>query len=499
MPDASSPEAESPPAEVQRSTNQLVFRNTLLLVGAKVLALPISVISTAIVARYLGPTTYSNIYLATTFVGFATLFVAFGQTGALPALVAVERPRAGEFLGTALVWRIASGVVVYAGLALGCWVLGYGAVFQQALALVFAATLITFLAGAGLETIRGFERTDVDALVNVGTPLLTAAITIPAVLLGGRLLSVLGITVLVAVVAVAGVFKMLGPVGVGPLRFTTPTLKTLLHKGYPFLFFSAAIALQPVVDAAFLSRLAPNEVVGWHAAAEKLIGLVVFPASALITALYPVLCRLYAEDPKAFSETTRSTLQTCLLLTVPVALSLGLFAEVGVMVFGEAGYAPVVDNLRVFAVYMFLVYISMPLGSAVLAAGKTRAWSLVQASCVIISVILDPLLIPWFQSRLGNGGLGLCSSRVASEVFMVSAGIWLLPPGVLRVGMLKQVAAAIAAGLAMSLVAWALRAFGPFVAAPPALAAYAVVLWLTGGLDQGQRQFLKSIASRRRR
>src|SRR5688572_15012754 len=155
----------SPPAQAQRSTNQLVLRNTLLLVGAKVLALPISVASTAIVARYLGPTEYSHIYLATTFVGFASLFVAFGQTGALPALVAVERPRAGEFLGSALAWRIGSGLLVYAVLALGCWVLDYGAVFQQALALVFAATLITFLAGAALETIRGFDRTDVDAAV----------------------------------------------------------------------------------------------------------------------------------------------------------------------------------------------------------------------------------------------------------------------------------------------------------------------------------------------
>src|SRR5688572_14313415 len=143
----------SPPAQAQRSTNQLVLRNTLLLVGAKVLATPISVISTAIVARYLGPIDYSHIYLASTFVGFATLFVAFGQTGALPAMVAVDRKRAGELLGSALAWRVGSGVVVYAVLALGCWVAGYELVFQQALALVFAAALVTFLAGACLETI----------------------------------------------------------------------------------------------------------------------------------------------------------------------------------------------------------------------------------------------------------------------------------------------------------------------------------------------------------
>jgi hypothetical protein len=69
---------------------------------------------------------------------------------------------------------------------------------------------------------------------------------------------------------------------------------------------------------------------------------------------------------------------------------------------------------------------------------------------------------------------------------------------VLKIGMLKQLASALAAGAAMVVTALALRRFGPFVAAPPALVAYAAVLWLTGGLDHDQRQFLKSIARRRR-
>lgn len=483
----------------QRTTNRLVFRNTLLLVGAKVLATPISVLCTAVIARYLGPTNYSYIYLAGAYVNFAALFVSFGQTGALPALVTVDRGRAGQFLGTALAWRIGSGLAAYSILALGCWAVGYGMVFHQTLALVFAAVLITFLAGAALEAIRGFERTDVDALVNVGTPLLTALITIPAVLLGGGLMTVLCINVLVAVGAVALVSRFLKPVGFGPLEVSKPVLKTLLHKGYPFFFFGAALALQPAVDAAFLSKLSPEEVIGWYAASNKLIGLVIFPASALITALYPVLCRLYAENRESFAETTRATLQTCFLLTVPIALCCGLFAEVGVMVFGEKGYGPAVDNLRVFAVYVFLVYVSMPLGSAVLAAERARAWSLVQGGCVIISLVLDPILVPWFQTRWGNGGLGLCWSRVASEVFMVGIGLWMLPRGVLRWTMLRVILSTMAAGAAMTAVAFALRAVSPFVVAPLALVAFAVVLWATGGLNSEQLQFLRSVASRRRR
>jgi O-antigen/teichoic acid export membrane protein len=482
----------------QRSTNRLVWRNTLLLVGAKILATPISVITNAVVARYLGPADYSYMYLASTYTTFGLLFVVFGQSGALPALVALERTRAGEYLGTASAWRTGAGIAVYAVLALGCWVFGYDIEFQYALALVFGGALITTVAAGGLETIRAFDRTDVDAINNVAIPLFTAAVTIPIVLLGGRLLSVLTVSLVISILSLLFVGRYLRPVGVGALSISGSAARTLLMQGAPFLLFSGALALQTTVDAAFLSHYSPKDVVGWHAAANKLIGLVVFPAAALITALYPVLCRLYADNRTSFLETTRSTLTTSIVLMVPVALCCGLFPEVGVMVLGEEGYGPIIDNLRVMAVFVFLVYVSMPLGIAILAAGRARAWSLTQALCVVISVVLDPILVPMFQRSHANGGLGICVARVISEMFMVVVGVCLLPKGVLTWRMFRPSVSSLAAGTAMAAVAWLLRDISVFVVAPAAIVVYGATLWVTGGVTSEQLQLLRSVASKKR-
>ncbi|HEU5074697.1 MAG TPA: hypothetical protein VFU02_10995, partial [Polyangiaceae bacterium] len=168
LPPSSQPSGEPPPSQSAHATNRLVLKNTLFLVGAKVLTAPLSVLVTAVIARHLGAADYSYIYLASTFTGFGMLCVIFGQSGALPAMVAVDRKRAGELLGTSLVWRLASGGIVYGVVALACVLLGYDMVFHQALALVFVGALIMAIAGACVETIRGFERTDVDAYLNVG-------------------------------------------------------------------------------------------------------------------------------------------------------------------------------------------------------------------------------------------------------------------------------------------------------------------------------------------
>lgn len=497
-PPQSRPPSEPPQSQSPQSTNRLVLKNTLFLVGAKVLTAPLSVLVTAVIARYLGAADYSYIYLASTFTGFGMLLVIFGQSGALPALVAVDRARAGELLGTALLWRLACGGVTYGMIALGCVVLGYDLVFHQALALVFMGALVMAIAGAGVETIRGFERTDVDAYLNVGATLVTAGITIPLVLLGGRLMSVLAVGLVTSTAAVLFVSRFLRPVGVPRLSASRSTLKELLAKGYPFFFFSGAAALQPTVDAAFLSRLAPPEAVGWYAASAKLEGLIAFPASALVTALYPTLCRLYSERRERFNHTTRSTLQTATILTVPIAAGCGLFPELGYLVYGSGEFEEVADNLRVLSLHIFLVYMSMPLGSAILAAGRARAWSVVQALCVVVSAVVDPIVIPWFQTHAGNGGLGVCWASVASEVMMVGLGIWLLPSGVLAFGMLRPLVSALIGGGSMALVAWLLTGVHPLLGAPVALVAYALTLWVTGGLNREQIAFLKSVARKKR-
>ncbi|HEU5075098.1 MAG TPA: hypothetical protein VFU02_13000, partial [Polyangiaceae bacterium] len=114
------------------------------------------------------------------------------------------------------------------------------------------------------------------------------------------------------------------------------------------------------------------------------------------------------------------------------------------------------------------------------------------------SAIVDPIVIPWFQANTGNGGLGVCWASVASEVLMVSLGLWLLPRGVLAVGMLRPACAALAGGGSMVVVAWLLASFPALLVAPIALVAYAFTLWLTGALSREQIEFLKSVARRKR-
>jgi O-antigen/teichoic acid export membrane protein len=215
--------------------------------------------------------------------------------------------------------------------------------------------------------------------------------------------------------------------------------------------------------------------------ASRFVGTLCFPVSAIQTSLYPVLCRQHVDDPRAFCRSTSGALRVSLLLAIPLALCCLLFPDLAVRIFSRQSYGPAQDNLRVLSVFVFALYFTMPLGSALLAAGRQARWALVQCLCIVVSVLLDPPLIRWFQATHGNGGLGVCVSTVISECLMVTGAIWLLPRGILNRAIASSLVSGTVSGLAMVVIAHALRATS-LVAAPVSLLAYVACLRLTGAI-----------------
>jgi O-antigen/teichoic acid export membrane protein len=459
----------------------VVMRNTMHLLIAQVLVVPLSLFVNAIIARTIGAIGFGQLYLATTYASFAFLFVEWGQSATLTGDVARERARAGELLGSGLAWRASASLIV-APLLLGvCLLAGYDGGFLAVLALVVLGTALASISLACQDILRGFERTDFSAAAYVGWQLLTALVVAPALLLGGRLYTLLLAQAACAALGAAFMLGSMRRLGVPALRVRRATIRQLLNSGTPFLLFAVVMALQGNVDAVFLSRLGSPDALGWQAVARKLVGLLTYPGSALISALYPTLCRLHAADRSTYNTTAAGALRLTAIAAIPVAVGCGYFPMLGIWIFGRDAYAPAAANLRILALFLLLVYLSMPIGTMLMAAGRQRAWAATQFGCVLISAVLDPLLIPWFQARTGNGGLGVCVATVVSETAMVGAGLWLLPAGVLQRSLLRQLRAIAAAGAVMALLAWLMAGLNPWLAAPLALAAYLGCL-ATGGL-----------------
>jgi O-antigen/teichoic acid export membrane protein len=477
---------------------RLVLRNTLFLVGAQVVAAPLAILVNAVAARVLGPAGFGQIYLATTFASLAILIVEWGQPGCLTAWVARDRSRAGELLGSGLALRALLLPMVLAALALFCLAAGYDRGFIAVLALVLLSSVFGTVCSASQDVIRGFERSDVVGGTVVAWQLLGALVLVPTLLVFGSLHSFLLAQAACAATAALVLVLLLRGLGVRGIRVRRQTGRELFLGGTSFLVFNVVLVLQPNVDAVFLSKLASPEAIGWQAVARKLTGLLILPASALSAALYPTLSRLYTEDRVAFRAAAAGALRVTPAFAVPLALCGALFPEIGIDLFGRSGYGESAINIRLLSAFVLLLYLTMPLSTTLLAAGRQRAWAAAQFGCVILSSVLDPLLIPWFQTRTGNGGIGVCVATVVAEFLMVAAGLYLLPRDIFDRTYWRSFGSIAAAAAAMVLVSLALSGWSPYAVAPVGLIAYVACLWLTGALDRTQVEYLVSLLKRRR-
>jgi PST family polysaccharide transporter len=478
------------------STKRVVARNVLSLVLAQLVGTPLSLAVNATMARHIGPEDFGHLYLALTFVSFGFLAVDWGQSGTLPALVAQDRTKAGELLGSGLAWRAVAVIGAYGLLALVCAILGYPAEFQIVLALVVLTSTISTVTAACQDVVRGFERTDVVAAATIGGQIGLALFVVPTLLLGGKLRAVLLAQTVSTALVLAYIYRVVKPI-VGAIRVRKEMVKRLLTKGWGFLFLGLAMVLQPNVDGVFLSKMAPADTVGWYAAARKLVGILIFPSSTLMVAIYPTLCRLFADDREGYVRATSSALRIVTIIGVPVTVACIVYPDVGIRIFSRQSFGPAADDLRFLSVFVLLVYSTMIMGISLMAAGQQRAWASVQLVCVLISVVFDPLLVPWFQLHKGNGGLGLCATSVVSEVFMLGCGWWLMPRGVLDRKLRRDLVVAFTSGGVMIGVAMLLSRLSPFLAGPVALGAYAGCLFLLGGVDKEQVQMLRGIVRRK--
>jgi O-antigen/teichoic acid export membrane protein len=470
-------------SEVNRDAKSTVVRNTAFLVVAQLLSMPLSVSINAVLARKLGPVDFGYIFLANNFIAFGFLLVEWGQPTALTALIARDRSLAGTALGTSIAWRVAAAAVVYGALVVIAKLLHYEGSFQVVLGMLVIAKIFSTICGACLDMTRGLERSSPSAVSIVRYNLISVSLLVPILYTGGGLKGALIALICADLINTAFVWKKTLSLGIERVRLERHVLIMLLRRGSTFMLFAIGVNIQPFVDTTMLSAFATPQVLAWQGAAAKLVGVLIFPVSALTAALYPTLCRLYHDDIAEYRKLVAAALRGATILVVPVALGTGLFPELGIMIFGERSFGPAEQNLRILSCFVFLLYFTMVLGISILAAGRERIWTGFQFSCVAVSAIVDPILIPWFQRHWGNGGLGVCVATVSSEIVLLLCGLTFLPSGVLDRGFVRDMGRAVIAGVAMAVTALISAKFNPFIGATLSLIAYGVTIYAVGGID----------------
>ncbi len=476
-----------------------IAKNTVVIMFQHVVTIASSVLLMLFLPRYLGPIQYGWLFLGLSISQILRLVVVYGGSYVVTKRVARSPEETAQILVDSAAIRALLGILSIAAIWIFTEFVEYPAEERQII-LLFALSLIW--AGGQTVLYAGYQGRELMQYTSAGAVaerLFQVVTVLPAIWLKASVTTIAVLSVLGGLANFAILLAFARRI-VGRLpRINWSSSLRELREGLPYFLFTVFGAIYYRIDSLMLSKMAPDAVVGWYGGAYRMFETLNFPY-ILTVAVYPVLSRLWQSEGGTHQRTMQKSLELVIMGGILITVGSIAFADKVIGIFyGLSQYGPSVLLLQILCAGLVFLYIDMILGTTLLSSDRQKALMLVSLAAIPVNIALNYLLIPYFQSRSGNGAIGAAIATGLTEVGITIACFSLLPPGVMKGFRIQVVIKSLTAGGATALF----LALGSYVGiqwvvlAALAGCVFFACLWVLKVFEPAERQFLSGLLSGR--
>lgn len=413
------------PASSLRNETFAAVRNALKLGGSLIATWGVAIAIRLLLPRHLGPEQFGLFNFADAFTTTAFALLTFGVDTHLRKELARAPGDAEGFFGGLLLLRAALAVLLTGGLIAALWALGRPAEVLETVAVFGLAQLLILNSQTLSAALHARGAVDGLSITNVASKVLWGAGIGVALLWGGRLVAIAAALAFSELVKSAVLFLLARRHAGISLALRWRTTWRMLRESLPLYLSAVAKGLYARLDVTLLAFFAASSEVGFYGAASNLAGLTLMLTPLLGWVLLPLLARA-ARDPVQLGRAARGALELVLVGAIPIALVVGVGADVWTRgLFGEA-FAPAAGALRFLAPMFVLTYVAMVCASVLIV--QERAWRVtaITVASVAMNAALNVTLVNLAGPRLGAGGPGAAAALalLITEGCVAAALLW---------------------------------------------------------------------------
>lgn len=402
-------------------TGHRVVRNAMFGVFSQVLGGGLFFLVAILVARHLGPESYGPFSFIFAFVAVIHMVADFGLTQILVREISRNKQKLDEILGAVMPLVTILAIMGICIVILSVQLLTLNADAAQAMYILGASVLVTFLAAVYGAVSRAFEQMEVNALVLVLQRIFLLILVLFALnqdaglqgiafcYLGERVFQWMFLYILVRRKYSRYTWRV---------DFTY--WRYLIREGLPV---GAGLVLRRIswyLDIFILSALSTASSVGLFSAAFRIIQMINVIPFTLSIPVFPVFSRLALESKDRVFAIYVRVLKVFVLISLPIATWLFILGpQITIAVFGDA-YQPAGEVLQIMGpmvVFLFLNGLYVHIFSAL---DKQSYFMRAVGIAVTVNVVLDIALIPLW------GILGAALATLISEFVLFIVGAVLL-------------------------------------------------------------------------
>ncbi|HSS93471.1 MAG TPA: flippase [Candidatus Dormibacteraeota bacterium] len=424
------------------------FRNTVLVLTAKVIARLIALVTVIATLKQLMPAPYGTFITLVNYTAIVSVVLDLGFNVLYVREGARHPADIQRYLRNVMSLRLLMAVGSFVILAIALAIAGLSSLLVPGFVLMVLTSYSTLLR----NTLYAVQRLGYEAVAVV----LESAVLLALVLIGVKINA--GVTYFVWAYAAQYAFSCAyfvavlwwRKIAVIGWKFEPQLLREWFFQGLPFALTFVLTILYFKVDQPILYALRPHAEAGWYAAAYKPFEALLFIPMTLLSVVFPVLSVYFRERPQELADAVSRFFKALLVIGWPIAVGLFVLAHPLTRMFLYPQSEPA---LRILSLALAIGFVNNAFIGALSASDRQRSFTWAAGWSLIANVALNLILIPFF------GYIGASWATVLTEIVLGVAG-WILTARYIgRVPVLQLTWRPILAGLVMGAVLFPLRDF----------------------------------------
>ena len=319
-------------------TQKRLFGNTALLLGGEGIAQLANLVFVVALARVFGRELLGAYAFSMSVGALLGVLVTLGTLALVLRQLSREPKRTSEVTGALLIFQLCVALVLILATYAAARLLNAGSLATVVATLVVAYHVLTQVTRLFLVGYMAREKMAAAAALPVVRRILTLLLAGAAMGAGlGAEVALAAMPIAALMILVLSGFLAMRHFGRPAFRLHWPEVLEYLRQARPFFYVVVLETLFRRIGIIYLAVLGSREAVGLFASAERLVSAAGITQSMFFAALFPLVSRLWQSDLAQFAEIVNRAGRLILLLTLPLATVIALFArDIIDIVYGEA-------------------------------------------------------------------------------------------------------------------------------------------------------------------
>jgi O-antigen/teichoic acid export membrane protein len=392
------------------SAVRTLAKNTTVLLVANIVTYLLGFFTTLYTARYLGVEGFGILSLALSLTGIFGVFTDLGLTTLTAREVSRDKSLANKYIANTFIIKILLALFTFGLIALVVYFLDYPETTKNVVYLITFSVIFGAFTGIFNSIFQAFEKMEYMSLNIIlnAVLMLTGVLTVIYYGLGILALSSVYffsglITLLITFITYS--WKFFIPKIHLDLKFWKPTIKEASYFGIS----SILVVIYFYIDSVMLSIMIGNTAVGIYNAAYRLVLVLVFIPSILVTAIFPLMSQHFESSKKLLKLEYEKSVKYLFIVSTFIFIYGFIFADKIILIMYGEGYSTSIAALQALIFVVPIIFLTYLFGNILGAVNKQRIVTIVACANVLLNVGLNLILIPKFSY------IGASIATVATE------------------------------------------------------------------------------------